>query len=684
MKLHWSGAVLALSLASFSLVSVAGAVETPKPMVTGLKNPESVCYGPKGLIYVTEIGEFDKDGDGKVSVIEGGKAAPFATGLDDPKGIVFYKNSLYVTDKTKVVKIDAKGQTSVYLDADKFPNKPQFLNDIAVDVGNGIFLVSDSGDLKGKLGAVYRIDVRLNKIETVVDTKSIPDLHSPNGVTFDGAAHILVADFGPGALYRVKLADRSAEKLAEGMEGADGLVWDHFGRLFITSWKTGKVFGIPRPGQKPIQIGEGLASAADSCLEEGGRDLLIPDMNAGTLTKLSTKIAGWEVDESPLPVELTLAFPKLKWTGWGDDDSGVVVPLRPILLTHAGDGTNNVYVPIQQGVVHVFDNDDKTTETKIFLDISKKVRYSDKQNEEGFLGLAFHPKFKENGEFFVYYTDVNAKMTNVLSRFRTKKDDRTVADPASEEQLIRFDRPFWNHDGGTLVFGPDGYLYIVVGDGGSGGDPFNNGQNLGTLFGKVLRIDVDKKTKDRPYGIPADNPFVKQAEAKPEIWAYGIRNIWRMALDKKTGQFWAGEVGQNLYEEIILLKSGGNYGWSLRESLHPFGDKGVGLRKDMEEPIWEYSHDLGKSITGGHVYRGKDIPELEGLYLYADYVTNKLWALRYDEQKGRVVANHPLSAPAMPVLSFGEDNKGEAYLMGVSPTGKGIYRFTRAAKTAAK
>lgn len=670
-----------------ALAAQLNAAPTPTKTNDSMVNPESVCYGPEGLLYVTEIGEPDKDGDGKVTVIKDGKPEPFATGLDDPKGIVFFRDALYVTDKTKVIKIDAQGKTSVYAAAEKFPQKPLFLNDIAAigGMGFGFFLVSDSGDLKGGAGAVYLIDDRSKKITLVASNKNIESLKTPNGVAFDGESHFLVADFASGNLYRVRISDGSSEKIAEGMEGADGLTWDHFGQLFITSWQTGKVFGIPRPGQKPILIGEGLQSAADSCLSKNGKQILIPDMKAGTLTALSTTIPGWEVDDSPLNLDVEVAFPKLKWTGWDDgSESGKNVQLRPIVLTHANDGSNRIYVATQQGVIHSFENSDATTETKIFLDISDRVRYQDKQNEEGFLGLAFHPQFAKNGEFFVFYTDVNSKMANVVSRFRVKADDKTVADPASEEELIRWERPFWNHDGGCLVFGSDGYLYIAHGDGGAGGDPFENGQKLSTLLGKVLRIDVDHKSAGKNYAIPKDNPFVAKKEAAPEIFAYGLRNVWRMAFDKKTGDLWAGEVGQNLYEEIVLLKSGGNYGWNLREAFHPFGRKGVDVKPDLIEPIWEYHHDIGKSITGGAVYRGKQIPELQGAYVYADYVSNRIWGLRYDAAKGRVTENHPIPAPTLSILSFGEDQHGELYALIASPTGQGIYRFQKSKEASAK
>ncbi len=660
----------------WSLVATAFAAEVPQPLVSGLTNPESVCYDLTGRLFVSEIGERNKDGDGKVTLIENGQAKPFATGLDDPKGLIFYKDALYVTDKTKIVKIDVEGKTSVFAAAEAFPAMPMFLNDIAVEEKYEVMLVTDSGDRQGKGGAVYRIDMKTSKIDAVANGESISELHTPNGVVFDGESHFILADMGQGVLYRVKLADRSAEKIATGLMGADGLVWDQFGRFFVSLVRTGQVYGIPRPEQEPILIAEGLASAADCCLSADGRAVIVPDMKSGTLVSIPTTIPGWDVDETPLPVELEVAFPNLKFTGWDDgSESGIVNPLRPILLTHAGDGSNRIFVPEQQGIVHVFENDDAATETKIFLDISAKVRYRDKFNEEGLLGLAFHPNYADNGEFFVFYTDVKAEMENVVSRFRVSKDDPNKADAEFEEELLRFKRPYWNHAGGTIAFGPDGYLYIAHGDGGAANDPHENGQNLGTLLGKVLRIDVDGKSDGKNYGIPEDNPFVDTPDALPEIWAYGLRNVWRMAFDRETGELWAGDVGQNLYEEIVLLRSGGNYGWSIRESLHPFSNKGVGVREDLIDPIWEYRHDVGKSITGGTIYRGEKVPALQGCYIYADYVTMHVWALCYDANEGRVISNQPIASPKVAALSFGEDEQGEVYLLHASPTGKGIMRF---------
>jgi glucose/arabinose dehydrogenase len=608
---------LALLLA---LPPAAGAQEAPKPMVTGLVNPESVCVMPGGKVFVTTIGEFDKDGDGAVMQIQDGKAVPFVTGLDDPKGIAVFQRWLFVTDKTKVLRIDTgvkQPKAELFAGPNAFPVKPIFLNDVAADPENGMVYVTDSGK-DGRDGAVYRMNPKGGNVSTVVDTHTLPQLNTPNGVINDGTSFLIVADFGSGALHRIRLADGASEKIAEGMDGADGLTWDHYGHLFISCWKTGKVFAIPRPGEKPIEIvSKGFQSAADSCLDPTGKFILVPDMKAGTLTAVPTKIPGWEVDASPIGIKTEIAFPDLKWTGWNPETStGKVNPLRPIFLTHAGDGSNRIFVATQHGVLHSFPNDPKATETKVVLDIQDRVQYDDRTNEEGLLGVAFHPKYKENGEVFIYYTPkrkgAKEPMSNVVSRFRPSKADPAVLDPASEEVIYKYsNRPFWNHDGGTIAFGPDGYLYIVHGDGGLGGDPFDNGQNLGTPFGKILRLDVDHKADGKNYAVPKDNPFVNTRGALPEIYAYGLRNPWRIAFDRKTGKLWAGEVGQNLYEEINIIEKGGNYGWNRRESLHPFGPKGSGPSKEFIDPIWEYHHDVGKSITGGSVYRGKALPELK-------------------------------------------------------------------------
>lgn len=381
------------------------------------------------------------------------------------------------------------------------------------------------------------------------------------------------------------------------------------------------------------------------------------------------------VNTEPLAVKVVPAFSEIEWRGWSPtDDDGQPQSLRAILLTYANDGLNRNFVPMQRGVIQVFPNDPDVKKSQVFLDIRDRVSYSDKTNEEGFLGMAFHPKYAQNGEFFVYYTNKHSPHQNVISRFRVSKNDPNKADPDSEELILVVDKPFWNHDGGTICFGPDGYLYIALGDGGLANDPFKNGQNLKTLLGKILRIDVDHKDEGLAYAIPKDNPFVDTKDARGEIWAYGLRNVWRMAFDSKTGKLWAGDVGQDLWEEIDIIVKGGNYGWNLREGTHKFKD-GSEPSENLIEPIWDYSHDVGKSITGGFVYHGKRVPELDGAYLYADYVSLKLWALWYDPETKKVVANRELPSPGIPVMSFGEDENGEAYITTFSQQGKVLYTF---------
>ncbi len=646
------------------------------PLVTGLKNPESVAIGPDGQIYISSIGEFGKDGDGAIMKVVDGSAVPFATGLNDPKGLTSWAKWLFTADKDRIWQIDLKGKASVFVPATAFPTPPLFLNDLVADAKGNLY-VSDSGDLKGSGGAIYKID-RKGKVSKITSSKDSSLLKFPNGLALDSETHLLTIDFLSGDLLRIRLDNGDVRKVAEGFDGGDGLAYDFFGRLFISSWKHGTVHVIPRPGAKAILVASGFQSAADLCLDRSGKFLLVPDMKAGTVTAVRAQVPGQEVDDTPLALESVVAFPDLQWSGWkGETAKGLPNPLRPLVLTHAGDGSNRVFVATQQGVIHVFPNNQKATETKVFLDIQPKVLYQDKENETGMLGLAFPTDYKKTGEFYVYYSLKAEKLTNVLARFRVSKDNPDQADPASEEILLKFTRPFWNHDGGTICFGPDGYLYVALGDGGSANDPYGNGQNLKQLLAGVLRLDVSHKENGLLYAIPKDNPFVGKGDARPEKWAYGLRNISRMSFDRKTGKLWAADVGQNLFEEINILKAGGNYGWNVREGLHPFGNNDGVRGEDMIDPIWEYNHDMGKSITGGFVYRGKRLPELNGAYLYADYVTTFIRALRYDEKQGRVVSNRPIRDRGLPVLSFGEDEMGEVYYLTYTPTGRGIYWFNR-------
>jgi glucose/arabinose dehydrogenase len=663
-------------------VAVARVDNAPKPLLTGLKDPTAIAVGTDGKVYLGLASATGEGGSGAILLVDGDKTTPFATLPDRPASIVPRGEFVFVAGKAQVWRIDRAGKASVFVPAAAFPKPPQSLAGMDADEKGDLY-VADSGDAKGEGGAIYRIDAR-GSVSVATDAMRSEALHSPSGLVMDGFSHILVTDPATGALIRVKLADRTTTELARGAGGS--LAWDRHGRLYYADAKGGRLLVIPRPGEPAIEMARGFHSPGQIAVDFATKTVLVLDPVAGTLTAVAASIPGREVDETPLPLETAVAFPNLEWIGWkSEDKAGKATPLRPLVLTHAGDGSNRVFVATQRGVIHVFPNDEKATKAKVFLDISQKVTYNDDSNEEGFLGLVFHPDYKKNGEFFVFYTPKDVKRTNIIARYRVSKDDPDRADPDSAEQILRItDRLFWNHDGGTLCFDADGYLYIAVGDGGLANDPRRNGQNLKTLLGKMLRIDINHKDGAKNYAIPKDNPFVDTPGARPEIWAYGLRNIWRMAFDRKTGRLWASDVGQNLYEEIDFIVKGGNYGWNIREGLHPFGTPGVGPRPDLIEPIWEYNHDVGKSLTGGLVYRGQALPELTGYYLYADYVSAKIWALRYDDKLGRVAANRPIRDPNVPVMSFGEDEKSEAYFMTYSASGKGIYRFVRQTEGKAK
>jgi Glucose / Sorbosone dehydrogenase len=314
--------------------------------------------------------------------------------------------------------------------------------------------VTDSGTTTGEGGAVYQISPK-GAVSVILDKKQLPELHTPNGLLLDGQSHLLLADFGTGFLYRIKLADQSIEKLTDGLGAAAGIAWDQFGRLFVSDWKGGRVFVIARPGAKPVLLAHGLTNAADLTVEPSTKRLLIPDMGGGQIISIAITVPDSEVNEEPLALQTAVAFPKLQWTGWkAEADDGLVKALRPVVLTHAGDGSNRVFVGTQHGVIHVFPNDQAVSRSAIFLDIQDRVSYKDETNEEGFLGLTFHPRFKENGYFYVFYTLKSEGLTNIVSRFQVRKDHPDQADPASEVEILRFKKPYWNHDGGTIIFGP--------------------------------------------------------------------------------------------------------------------------------------------------------------------------------------------------------------------------------------
>lgn len=304
---------------------------------------------------------------------------------------------------------------------------------------------------------------------------------------------------------------------------------------------------------------------------------------------------------------------------------------RPVQAVVAPGDADTVYVVEQAGRVVAMKNVQEASEPHIFMDIRKAVH--DKHNEEGLLSLAFHPRYAENGRLIVYYS-ANKPRRGVVSEFKVN-EERTAVVPSSERVLLEVEQPWGNHNGSTVLFGPDGMLYVSYGDGGAANDPHGAGQDLSNLLGTVVRIDVDRKDEGLEYAIPADNPFVGVAGARAEIWAYGLRNVWRMSFDRETGQLWGGDVGQNTWEEIDLITRGGNYGWKPREGFVAFdlyrGE--ADSETNFIDPVTVYPRDKGISVTGGYVHRGAAQPELEGIYFYADYGSGRIWGLRHDGTK---------------------------------------------------
>jgi glucose/arabinose dehydrogenase len=337
---------------------------------------------------------------------------------------------------------------------------------------------------------------------------------------------------------------------------------------------------------------------------------------------------------------------------------------NPVYFAVAGDNSQDCYVVEQTGRIRVFPDLPGTSKTSVFLDLRSRVEYG---GEKGLLGLAFHPDYQHNGYLYVNYTN---RTNTVIARYTRRTDNPREADPASEQIILTFPQPYANHNGGQLAFGPDGNLYIAVGDGGSAGDPKNNAQNPATLLGKILRIDVDHPGNGKPYGIPADNPYAANGQGyREEIFALGLRNPWRFSFDQR-GQLWAADVGQDSREEIDLVEKGKNYGWSAMEGTRAY--KNIpGVNKDgLVPPLWEYGRSQGRCVTGGYVYGSDLLPQLKGKYIYGDYASGRIWALWIDGN--RQVHNQELLDTNLRISSFGMDANGDLRIVDLS--GK-LYRL---------
>jgi glucose/arabinose dehydrogenase len=343
---------------------------------------------------------------------------------------------------------------------------------------------------------------------------------------------------------------------------------------------------------------------------------------------------------------------------------------RPVAITNAGDGSGRLFITLRPGFVVVMGS--QGLNSTPFLDISALTTTD---VERGLLSIAFHPNYRTNGFFYVNYTNLNGD--TVIARYHVSANP-DAADPGSAAILLTIPQPFANHNGGQLQFGPDGYLYIGIGDGGSGGDPQNNAQNLGTLLGKMLRIDVDSSF---PYAVPADNPFLTTSGARPEIWAYGLRNPWRFSFDRDTGDLFIGDVGQDSFEEVDFQTAGSaggqNYGWRLMEGTHCFNPASNCNNGSLTLPVIEYPHAAGDcSISGGYRYRGTASPDLSGIYFYGDFCTGKIWGAT--EITPGVFTSELISDTGLSITSFGEDEEGELYVAHFASPSGAVYQVKQA------
>lgn len=362
------------------------------------------------------------------------------------------------------------------------------------------------------------------------------------------------------------------------------------------------------------------------------------------VTTTPTFLPAKTITPPPTPAHTVTDFPNPESYHWELVASELE---RPLDIQNAGDGSGRLFIVEQAGVIRILQ--EGALLATPFLDIRERV--DDTGNEQGLLGLAFHPEFAQNGFFYVNYTEAGGD--TVIARFTASGN---LADPNSEVRLLGVKQPFPNHNGGGLAFGPDGYLYIALGDGGSGGDPKGNGQNRNTLLGKILRIDVNR---GEPYAIPTDNPFGN------EVFHYGLRNPWRFSFDALTGDLWIGDVGQGSWEEINFLPAGTpggvNFGWNRFEGMHDYS--GGDIPPDYRPPLFEYGHDQGCSVTGGYVYRGS-MPEWQGIYVYGDYCTGKVWGAlrRMISASAEESVTTVLFETGVQISSFGVDESGEIYL----------------------
>jgi glucose/arabinose dehydrogenase len=337
-------------------------------------------------------------------------------------------------------------------------------------------------------------------------------------------------------------------------------------------------------------------------------------------------------------VELDIAFPEIEVSNL-------------IYLTTPNDESGRIFVATREGIIFYIEKD--SNNISLFIDIRKKID-QELTGERGLLGFTFDQNYIDNGYFYIYYIDFDGN--SVISRFKDTKNIESIFN--TELKILQVDQPYSNHNGGSILIGPDGYLYIALGDGGSGGDPFLNGQNGNTLLGSILRIDVSRTSEDNRYQIPNDNPFIDNDNFKDEVWAYGLRNPWRMSFDMKTGKLFVGDVGQDNFEEINIIEKGGNYGWNIMEGNSCFNNE-ICNKENLIMPIIEYSHSEGCSVTGGYVYHGR-IESLKNKYIFSDFCSGNIWTI--DLSNNEYEKERLLKGPFQ-ISSLGQDENGEVYIL---------------------
>ncbi len=337
-------------------------------------------------------------------------------------------------------------------------------------------------------------------------------------------------------------------------------------------------------------------------------------------------------------VELDIAFPEIEVSNL-------------IYLTTPNDESGRIFVATREGIIFYIEKD--SNNISLFIDIREKID-QELTGERGLLGFTFDQNYIDNGYFYIYYIDFDGN--SVISRFKDTKNIESIFN--TELKILQVDQPYSNHNGGSILIGPDGYLYIALGDGGSGGDPFLNGQNGNTLLGSILRIDVSRTSEDNRYQIPNDNPFIDNDNFKDEVWAYGLRNPWRMSFDMKTGKLFVGDVGQDNFEEINIIEKGGNYGWNIMEGNSCFNNE-ICNKENLIMPIIEYSHSEGCSVTGGYVYHGR-IESLKNKYIFSDFCSGNIWTI--DLSNNEYEKERLLKGPFQ-ISSLGQDENGEVYIL---------------------